>query len=178
MSLKSTAERHGLVAITIHWVTALAIFAMLGSGLAAANNADPAAEAAILRVHAIMGICIGVLTVLRILWWLAADRRPAAPSGMPGWQAIASKSVHYGLYGVILVMVSSGVATLLLTGANQQIFGGGALPLPDFSAVPPYSAHGILARLLIVLMLGHIGAALYHQFIRGDRLLARMGLGR
>jgi cytochrome b561 len=30
---------------------------------------------------------------------------------------------------------------------------------------------------LIALLAGHIGAALWHQFIRHDRLLARMGLG-
>lgn len=176
MSLKSSPSRYGAVAITIHWVTALAILAMLISGLAASNATDPATEATILRAHAIMGICVGVLTLLRILWWLIIDKRPAAAS-MPRWQAIASKAVHYGLYAVILVMVSSGLATLLLTGANQQIFGAAALPLPDFSMAPPYTAHGILARLLILLLIGHIGAALYHQFIRRDRLLARMGLG-
>lgn len=30
---------------------------------------------------------------------------------------------------------------------------------------------------MLVLLALHVGAALYHQFIRRDRLLARMGIG-
>jgi cytochrome b561 len=40
------------------------------------------------------------------------------------------------------------------------------------------TVHGIVARVLIALLIGHIGAALYHQFIKRDRLLARIGLDR
>ena len=35
MALKSDAIRYGSVARTMHWVTAVAILAMVGSGLAA-----------------------------------------------------------------------------------------------------------------------------------------------
>lgn len=34
--------------------------------------------------------------------------------------------------------------------------------------------HALMSRLLIALALGHIGAALFHQFIRRDRLIRRM----
>ena len=90
---------------------------------------------------------------------------------------MAARLVHFGLYGVILVMVASGIATILLTGAGAQLGGAAPLPLPDFTLAPPFTVHGILARVLIVLLAGHIGAALWHQFVRRDRLLARMGLG-
>lgn len=177
MSLTSSPTRYGSVAIAIHWITALAILGMLISGLAAANSTDEAARLTLLRGHAVMGSLIGVLTVFRIVWWLAFDKRPqdAVPSRA---QALAAHVVHYGLYAVILIMVSSGIATVLFTGANLQLLGLAALPLPDFALAPPFTVHGILARVLIALLIGHIGAALWHQFIRRDRLLARMGIGR
>ena len=178
MPVKSTPTRYGTVAIVIHWVTALAIFGMLITGLAAARTGDPATQFTLLRGHAIMGSLIGLLTVLRIVWWLFLDRRPADQPGLSRGQAIASHVVHYGLYAAILVMVSSGFATVILTGANLQLFGSAPLPLPDFELAPPFTVHGIVARVLIALLIGHIGAALWHQFIRRDRLLARMGLGR
>jgi cytochrome b561 len=31
--------------------------------------------------------------------------------------------------------------------------------------------------MLVLLLFGHIGAALHHQLIRRDRILARMGIG-
>jgi cytochrome b561 len=54
----------------------------------------------------------------------------------------------------------------------------GGTPLPDFSTVTPSVVHGLAARLLIGLLILHIAAALFHHFVRRDRLLARMGLGR
>ncbi|WP_240231183.1 cytochrome b [Devosia lacusdianchii] len=178
MSLKSSPTRYGGVAVAIHWLTALAIFGMLISGLSAANTLDEATRLTLLRGHAVMGTMIGVLTVLRIVWWVFFDKRPREVGGMSRAQALAARSVHYGLYAVILVMVASGLGTILLTGANLQLVGTAPLPLPDFTLAPPRTLHGILARVLLVLMAGHIGAALYHQFVRRDRLLARMGLGR
>lgn len=178
MSLKSSSTRYGGVAIAIHWITALAIFGMLISGLAAANTANPETQFTLLRGHAIMGSLIGLLTVFRIVWWLFFDRRPADQAGLSRGQAIAAHVVHYGLYAVILVLVSSGFATVITTGANLQLFGAAPLPLPNFDLAPPFTVHGILARVLIALLIGHIGAALFHQFIKRDRLLARIGLGR
>lgn len=178
MSPKSSPNRYGNVAVAIHWLTALAIFIMLGTGLAAANSSNAEIEFSLLRGHAIMGSLVGVLTLFRIVWWLCFDRRPADQQGISRGQALAAHAVHYGLYAVILVMVSSGIGTLVLTGANLQLFGVAPLPLPDFTLAPPFTVHGILARVLIVLLVGHIGAALWHQFVRRDRLLARMGVGR
>lgn len=178
MGIKSSPTRYGAVAIAIHWITALAILGMLASGLLAANSADEAAKITLLRGHAIMGSLIGVLTVLRVVWWVFFDKRPADQAGMSNSQALASHVVHYALYAVILVMVSSGFATVILTGANLQLFGTAPLPLPDFTLAPPFTVHGMLARVLIALLIGHIGAALWHQFVRRDHLLARMGLGR
>ena len=38
--------------------------------------------------------------------------------------------------------------------------------------------HGLGAFALLGLVTLHVGAALYHQLVRRDRLLARMGIGR
>jgi cytochrome b561 len=177
MSLTSSSTRYGTVAVAIHWLTAFAIFGMLWSGLSAAGATDEATRLTLLRGHAVMGSLVGLLTVFRIVWWLAVDTRPADPSGQPRLQALAAKAVHYGLYAVILVMVASGLGTVLLSGANMQLLGLGAGPLPDFASVPPMSVHGLLSRLLIGLIVLHVAAALWHQFIRRDGLIGRMRLG-
>ena len=177
MSIKSTPQRFGPVAILIHWITALAILAMLGSGLAAGNAPEGQDSASLLRFHAIVGICVGVLTLFRIVCWVWFDRRPEDGASPSRLEHLAARSVHYGLYLVILVMVASGLATLISTGGNLVLFGGGG-ELPDFDRAPPFGVHALMWRVLLVLAIGHVAAALYHQFIRRDRLLARMGVGR
>jgi cytochrome b561 len=178
MSLKSSPTRYGGVAITIHWLTAIAIFGMLASGLTADTMAaDDPAKVTLLRGHVITGVLVGVLTLFRIVWWMAIDRRPQNAAGLSRVQALAAQVVHYGLYVVVLVMVASGLGTVALSGAGNQLFGGAPLPLPDFSKIPPFSVHSLMAWILILMLVGHIGAALWHQLVKRDRLLSRMGMG-
>jgi cytochrome b561 len=83
--------------------------------------------------------------------------------------------VHVALYVVVLMSAASGIATIALSGALPAIVGGAGLP--DLGAVLPRAVHGIAARAMLGLLALHVGAALYHQFIRRDRLIARMGVG-
>jgi cytochrome b561 len=184
MTWKSTTEHYGRVAILIHWISALLIIGMLAAGITASNTADPAQKAAILRVHAPTGMLVLALTVLRIVWWLAVDRKPEQVAGQAAWQRAVSVWVHRAFYVLIIGMVASGVTLMSMSGAGEIIFAGeanpadAARPLPDFDGFAAYAAHGIMAVLLGALLVLHVLAALYHQFIRGDRLLARMGIGR
>lgn len=179
MALKSNSQRYGTVAILIHWISALAILGLFVSGFLASGTTDAGARTALLAAHAATGISILVLTLARILWWFTADlQRPLSPMGTPRWQAISAHAVHGLLYVVILGMAVSGMGMFALSGAADIVFGGTGGTLPNFFDYPPRIPHGIGARLLLLLLAAHIGAALYHQFIRRDGLLARMGAGK
>ena len=134
-------------------------------------------KADLLRIHVVLGVTALTLTLVRILWWWPADQRPRVVAGQPRWQATAALAVHGLLYVAILVVGASGAAMLVLSGALPIIFGFSVLPLPDVTEYAPRLVHGLVARLMIVLLIGHVSAALWHQFIRRDRLLARMGIG-
>ncbi len=177
MRLKSTTDRYGAVAIAFHWISALLILILLGTGFVAAGMQDMAAKASLLTGHAIAGSIVLLLTLARIGWWLLVDRRPADPAGTPAIQAKAAHGVHLALYVLVLVMAGSGVAMLAMSGAAAILFFGAPGVLPDFTAYPPRTAHGIGAFALATLIVLHVAAALHHQLIRRDRLMARMGLG-
>jgi len=175
MSLKSTSSRYGAVAVSIHWLTAALIVALFATGLLAAGQADPQAKLALLRFHVPLGASVLVLTLLRIVWWWVLDRHPALPANQPGWQKYVALATHIGIYLVILLLASSGIATLVLSGALPAIIAG--TELPDLETLLPRLVHGAASKVMLGLLALHIGAALYHQFIRRDRLLARMGVG-
>jgi len=175
---KSSSERYGRVAIAIHWTSALLIIGLMIAGFRAAAIADSAAKAAILQIHVPIGVAVLVLTLARVGWWLFADRKPDDPAGVPHLQSLAAKAVHVLLYAAIFGLAGSGIAMMILSGAGDILFGTAAGPLPDFWEFTPRYGHAVLARLLAGLLILHVGAALYHQFIRKDRLFARMGVGR
>jgi cytochrome b561 len=178
MQWKSSPDRYGAAAIAIHWISALLILVMFALGLRAAGTIDPAAKISLLRAHAVIGSTVLVLTLVRIAWWLFADTKPMPVAGMPRLQERLAKAVHTLFYVVILGMVASGFGMVLLSGANLVLFGDAPGPLADFWDYPPRVPHRIGAILIAALFLLHLGAAIYHQFIRRDHLLARMGIGR
>ena len=175
MSMKSTTYRYGSVAIALHWTSALTILAALAGGLVMANSDDPALIRTILPIHIALGSTVLLLTLVRVGWWIWGDKRPRPAPGQPPAQEWAARIVHALLYGAILVLASSGVATIVLSGAIPALLNG--VPLPEFDTLIPRIAHGIASKALLALLALHVGAALWHQVVRRDHLLARMGVG-
>jgi cytochrome b561 len=175
MTIKSSPARYGSVAITIHWASALAVILTFAAGFTVGEVLPAGEGATLLLVHIGLGLTVFVLTLLRIVWWLVADKHPAPPANQPGWQRMTATAVHFALYAILVLMATSGIMTLVLSGAVPTLLAGG--PVPDFSELIPRIAHGVMARILLALFVLHVGAALYHQLIRRDRLLARMGVG-
>lgn len=173
MSTRSTPARYGTVAVAFHWSSALGAIVALASGLTMANMA--AVPPVLLIAHITLGVLVFALTLLRVVWWMVADKRPGPPADQPGWQKLAARVTHAGLYVLLILMGASGIATIALSGAIPALMAGGGLP--DFDALMPRLAHGAMSKILIGLIVLHLGAVLYHQLIRRDRLLSRMGVG-
>ena len=126
--------------------------------------------------HKWAGVLILLLSALRLLWRLA-HRPPPAPA-MPGWQRRAAAATHGLLYALFFAVPLAGWAYSSASGFPIVVFG--VLPLPDWVPVNRELAdtlkalHHWLAYALGGLVALHVAAALKHQFIDRDGLLARM----
>ncbi len=178
IAMKSTSTRYGTAAISIHWLCAGLILVQLGSGFRAAASLDDAAKQALLTLHAPLGMVILVLMVARAVWWWLVDTKPAPVSGDPLWQTVTAKAVHVLFYVVLIGMGLSGLGLMVVSGAGAILSGQSAGPLPDFSQLPPRMPHGLGARLMLGLLALHVGAALYHHFVKRDGLIWRMWYGK
>ncbi|HUH76386.1 MAG TPA: cytochrome b/b6 domain-containing protein, partial [Devosia sp.] len=101
---------------------------------------------------------------------------PQPVAGMPSWQERIARSVHIAFYVVLFGMLGSGIALIVVSGAGAVLFGApGALP--EFSDFAPSMLHGLGALLLMILLVLHVGAALFHVLIRRDGIFKRMWYG-
>lgn len=173
MALKSSPTRYGHVAIALHWLTALAILGLFITGQLS-DTTDMAAKIAVLQWHAPLGLSVLVLTLARVAWWVWGDTRPA-PLG-DGLQRMAAKIGHGAFYVLMIGMALSGMAMMVLSGAGEVVFGGASAPLPDFRDYLPRIPHGIGSKLLLALVVVHVGAAIWHQAVLKDGTLSRMSL--
>lgn len=168
--------RYDPLAIAFHWTSAMAILAAIPLGFLAARATDDRHTAALLRIHVPLGILILILTLARVLWRVR-HAPPPAPSGQPRWQLAVARISHVLLYGVPLVLGTSGIGLMILSGAAPAIFSQVQDNLPDFRRFPPMTVHAVGAFALAGLICLHVAAAVYHQVVRRDRLFARMGIG-
>jgi cytochrome b561 len=123
---------------------------------------------------------VRVLTVVRIFWRFTHPV-PALPAAMPGWQKLAAHGMHFGLYALMLAIPLSGwaVASSSSSGVPTILFGLVELPhLPvgtDHDTHEFYEeVHELLGNLMILLLIGHVVAALKHHFVDKDTVLTRM----
>lgn len=168
--------RYTRTAIALHWVLGLALIGSFAVGLTMTEMAMSPQRLKLYNWHKWAGITILTLSFVRLAWRLT--HRPPADVRMPAWQQRAAHWTHRALYALFFLVPLAGWAYSSAAGFPVVVFG--VLPLPDFvpankelaEAIKPL--HKILAYLLALLVLTHIGAALKHHFVDRDGLIGRM----
>lgn len=173
-------KRYHPFLVVLHWLLAVMVIlglVMGGTTLSETPNSDPQ-KLFYLKAHMSMGILILVLMLVRLLTRFMTAKPPHADIGNSLLNKLGT-ATHYALYLIVILMAGSGFAIANMAGLPDILFGGSGAALPaDFSEYPPRLAHGVLSTVLALLIAGHVGAFLYHQFIRKDSLFSRMWFGQ
>lgn len=174
-----TPTRFHPVLVALHWLLAVLIVSALALGalvMARLPTGDLRRIEA-LRSHMSGGMLILVLMYARTVVRLLTERPAEASTGNPLLDKLARAS-HRMFYVVVFGMAGSGIFMALQLDLVPVVFGGvGTLPA-DFWIYPVRTVHYLISRLLMALIALHIAGVLFHTFIRRDRLLRRMVLGR
>lgn len=174
MTIKSTAEKYGSVAVFIHWLTAIMILAALSLGFLASGAEAPGLKITVLRFHALAGGIVLFLTLLRMFWWTLIDKKPRGVEGTPAWRRRFAVAIHLLFYVAILALTSLGILMLIQSGAYTTLFFGGETKLPDFWQYGWRLPHGLLARILLLLVFIHITGAVIYAFMKRNSYLSRI----
>jgi len=176
MSLRSNGHQWGSVAKFFHWIVALGILGNGVWGLLMTGMAPSINKINIYALHKSIGLTILALFALRLAWRLYDGAPPDEP--MPRWQRVIAHATHVLLYGFILAMPLSGWLFNSLHGYPLQWFKLFNLPAlaaknDDLSHLAG-DVHEWLFYLLLIVLVGHAGAALKHHFFDRDNVLRRM----
>ncbi|SCK21689.1 cytochrome b [Vogesella sp. LIG4] len=179
--MHTNTPRYSPAQILMHWLMAVLIIAAFAFGRYVDSLPLSPTKFRLISYHKWLGISILALLVLRVLLRLA-KRAPALPASMGPVARLAAHGGHAALYLLMLVIPVSGWLMSSAYGIPVVLFG--VLPLPDLLAANPELAeqlkavHGLLNNALLLVVIGHVLAALKHQFIDKDGLLERMRPGR
>lgn len=156
----SAPKGYSRAQIILHWAVALLFLAQflladsIEEAWRAVEKGGAVPEGSTPFVHILPGMLILVLA----LWRLAlrfGQGAPEAPEG-PALQRKAGEAVHWGLYLLMILLPVSGAVAW---------FGG---------VTAAGAAHQLFKMLALLLIALHVLAALYHQYVVKDGLIARM----
>ncbi len=172
-----SAQRYTPTAIALHWLVALLIFG--GFSLGWIMTDIPGLSPTKLRYysyHKWIGITIFFFVCVRVAWRLTHRPPPLPP--MSRWQRMAANATHATLYALMVVIPLAGYLYTYAAGIPVVYFGLVELP-PLITPNPAHKefwkiTHIGLNFTMAVLVIVHIIAALGHQFVQRDGLLARM----
>ena len=173
-----TLDRYSLVAIVFHWVLAVAILISFVVGTYMVDLPFSPQRLKFYNWHKWAGITILALSALRLIWRLTHP--PPEQVATPPIQRAMADVFHLGLYVLFFAVPLVGWAFSSAAGFSIVLFG--IWPLPEWVNVDHSLAewmkpwHQRLAWVMMILVVGHLGAALYHQFILRDGLILRMWL--
>lgn len=176
MQWRNTSGGYGLIAITAHWLVAVAVIGLfaLGWWMVDLTYYSPWYREAP-AIHKAVGILLFLLLAGRLAWRWSNPRPPAL--GRPLERRLAGL-VHGLFYLLLFAVTIAGYLISTADGSAIDVFGLFAVPatlsdLPNQEDIAG-DIHRWLAWTVIALTAIHAGAALKHHFIDRDRTLVRM----
>jgi cytochrome b561 len=157
----SSPAGYSRVQIGLHWAVAVLILAQfldsddMNSAWRAVEKGGAAVYTPLVWVHVLVGIAVLAFALWRLVLHVSRGV-PEAPEGTSDLMAKAGDAGHWALYALMLALPLTGLAGW---------YGG---------IVAAIDLHQLTKVALIAVVSLHVLAALYHQYIRKDRLLLRM----
>jgi cytochrome b561 len=174
MKMNLSFDRYDRTTIALHWLT-LFLVAEQWIGAHIIDDfpkGDPRVDAR--SVHISLGILLGVVLLVRIIWRVTRGKRlPAADTGL---LHILAKAVQGTLYALLFATVGAGILFVLVRG--DSFFG-----LFHIASIAPGdralrhlvgTAHAWMANLILIVAGAHAFAALVHHFVWRDDVMRRM----
>ena len=173
----TTQARYSTVAMLLHWAIAIAVIA----NWRLAENFEHAAgpdKLYWITQHKALGITILLLTLLRIVWRFV-KRPPDLAASLAGWERVLAKTMHVVFYVLLIGLPLGGWLASSYSGYPIHLWGLGEwplLPVAENKETGEQIAHlhGDGGKIMLILIVVHVLAALKHTFLDKDGNLWRM----
>ncbi|MEA1880484.1 MAG: cytochrome b/b6 domain-containing protein [Campylobacterota bacterium] len=156
----------------IHWLSTLLIFVLFGLGLSM-DGLEVAEKMDLLKPHAVLGLLIFVLTLIRSVMFFRSKR----PSDIKTGSKINDKLViwiHNAFYILLLLISISGIASMILGGYGDALQTGDLSLVKAHEDIPPLKAHGAMAFFMMALVVLHVIGVVKHYIFTKENTLKRI----
>lgn len=178
--LKNSDRDYGFIAKGFHWLLFVMLSVSIVAGNFMASMPKGAEKLQAAGIHKSVGVILLLLILLRFAWKLI-NTTPQPPVGTTAIEHLLAQAMHWLLYALMFAQPLSGILMSQAAGYPVSVFGFFELPTlidkdPE-TAKMFRSGHGLIWIVLVVAVVGHSAAAMFHHFIRKDEVLRSMTVG-
>jgi len=169
---------YGIVSKAFHWLIAALVIVQCILGIYAHSLPVSLERLIVLARHKSVGMTIFALMLPRVAWILYSPPPKMPPSNYYILHSLGARIGHLLFYALLLSLPI--VGWLSSSASNLTVSWFGLFSLPNLIGPDKHLAHWLvfthqtLAWMLIVLIIIHILAALWHQLIAKDDVMFRM----
>ena len=178
MTDKAAGRIYTSPAKALHWLIVALLIAQFIFAWTMPEIHRTVPVSALIDLHVSFGTLILFVAMVRLAVRLTHGE-PEPEDGLPPWQRQSARLMHWLLYILLFVVPILGLVNASWRGMTVSFFD--LFDLPKLVATRAAGwrwtgdVHGLLANYLLLALVGlHVAAALYHYFIRRDRVLQRM----
>ncbi len=198
--MNDSIQRYNKVAIILHLVVGVLIFAMLGLGwymselpkdlpkvpsidlfnlgLYSLQFSEPMSPRSFyFNLHKSLGVTVLALILLRLFWRLTHEA-PDFPATMQAWEQKLADVTHKALYLMMLAVPATGAVMAAFSKYGIVWFGVRLVEGLNNEGLREAfkEAHEVAASVLVALIVLHVVAAIKHKVVDKDDVLQRMSL--
>jgi cytochrome b561/uncharacterized protein YbjT (DUF2867 family) len=176
---RSTAATgaYSSIAKSLHWLVFALVLVQFVIGWTMPSIRRGVIPGRLINLHLSFGVLIMAVALIRVLWRRAYPVATAAEN-IPRWEQALARATHLLMYALLLLLPILGWAAASARDWTVRVFD--LVTLPHLIAAGTKigfiagDAHVVLSYVLLGLIGLHVAAALYHYFVRRDRVLQRM----
>lgn len=165
-------QKYSKATIATHWLTALLILILFPLGKYM-ERIEPSEKMGLITVHAILGIIVFVLTIVRTRSFFKNERPTDLETGSK-FNNKLTVWIHNVFYIILFVLSISGIAVMLLGGYAEALQSSAPELIKNRSEITPMKVHGITSLIMMILLVLHVLGVLKHYIFTKENTLKRI----
>ncbi len=170
--------QRNLFSIMMHWLTLLLLIVLTASVFLREDLEGKSLKLLLLNAHRSLGLLVLIIAVPRFLLWIKYEISHQKISPSHFWLRFSATAAHLAIFALLFVLPVLGWMASNARGQTVSLFG--LVNFPTLTVLDTDYAddlvhyHELGAWLIMGLVVMHVGAALWHHFVRRDDVMSNM----
>lgn len=165
-------QKYSKGTIFIHWLTTVLIIVLFPLGKYM-SGLEPTEKMGLLKIHAILGTVVFVLTLLRSYFFFKSERPADLKTGSK-FNDRLTVWIHNAFYFLLIGIALAGFAVMFLGGYIDTLKSGTSDLIESKGDLMPLKAHGLLATIMMLLLAFHVLGVVKHYLLTKENTLKRI----